>query len=158
MLAFSRSAQWIATGLVAATVIQGLRVARTVAQADWTPSALALLGGATGLVFWVLVWIWRSRTVVDAHGISQSWLWQRHAAWADVVQARILAVPGLDWLIVPRLVLRVRGRGLMSFHCADRAVLAVCAAYVVSARPPFAEKSPAEAIATPPVAHAGPGG
>ncbi len=66
--------------------------------------------------------------------MRQSWIWSKQVSWCDVTQAQLVGVPGLQWLIAPRLVLRVRGRGLMVFHTADRRVLGVFALFVSTGR------------------------
>lgn len=124
----------LASLLVALTLLYAFRTAPVLAGADWTPAGIALLLGALALVMWCLWWIWRSRTAVDAVGVRQSWIWSKQVSWCDVAQARLVGVPGLEWLIAPRLVLRVRGRGLMVFHTADRRVLDVFALFVSTGR------------------------
>ena len=67
----------------------------------------------------------RSRTAISATHITQQWLWTKRVALEDVTQAKLVRLPHMDWLIAPRLMLKVRGRGLYTFHIGDPAVLAV---------------------------------
>lgn len=134
--AFPWSMRLFGGAMVAGMLWQGALALPALRQADWSPAALALTVAALVLVLWCLSWIFRSRTAVDATGVRQTWIWTKQVQWADVAQARILAVPGLEWLVVPRLVVRVRGGGLMAFHTADRAVLQAFALFVATGAPP----------------------
>lgn len=136
--AFPRTVKALATLTVAAMLAWGLRAAPSLWAAQWSGASAWLFAGALAMVLWCLSWIWRSRTAADARGVRQSWMWDKEVAWADVAQARIVALPGLEWLVAPRLVLRVRGRGLMVFHAADRRVLQAFALFVATGTPPGA--------------------
>jgi hypothetical protein len=128
--AFPLSVRLMATAFVGTMLYWGARSATRLWETSWATSSALLLAGAVCLVLWCLVWIWRSRTRVDAQGVEQSWIWRKHVRWADVAQARLIGVPGLEWLIAPRLVVRPRGGGIVVFHSADRRVLAAFASFV----------------------------
>lgn len=64
-----------------------------------------------------------SRTRIGPQYIEQSWLWHKRVSIADITQVKLISLPGLDWIFVPRLVVRT-GFGLTTFHTADPAVLA----------------------------------
>lgn len=64
-----------------------------------------------------------SRTTIDGQQIRQSGFLPRRVALADIAQLKLLRVRGLEWLITPRLVVRARGLGISTFHCADPGVL-----------------------------------
>jgi hypothetical protein len=64
-----------------------------------------------------------SRTRFDGRGITQSGLWRKHVALSEITQLKLICVPGLTWLIVPRLVVRA-DFGLTNFCAGDPAVLA----------------------------------
>ena len=134
--AFPLTMRIAAIALVGAVVGRGFAVAPALRSQDWSGSALALYAAAAGMIAWCLWWIWHSRTTVTVDGIEQSWIWRKQVAWRDVAQARILALPGLEWLIVPRLVVRVRGGGLLAFHAGDRHVLEACVRFVVTGTAP----------------------
>ncbi|MFD0666388.1 hypothetical protein ACT80S_01615 [Ramlibacter sp. MAHUQ-53] len=127
--AFPLTTRVLATALVGWMAYWGLRSGGALAATDWNPTALAVFIGALVLVLWVLVWMWRSRTGVDAQGIHQTWIWNKRVAWTDIAQAKLIAVPGLEWLVAPRLMVRARGGGLLVFHSAHRVVLASFACY-----------------------------
>jgi hypothetical protein len=65
-----------------------------------------------------------SRTSIDDRCIRQSWLWPKEVALADITQVKLLQVPQLSWLVVPRLVVRSGAMHLTTFHAADPQVLA----------------------------------
>lgn len=65
-----------------------------------------------------------SRTRFDGTQISQSWLWAKSVQLRDVTQVKLIHLRGLEWLVVPRLLVRAGGLGLTTFHASDPAVLA----------------------------------
>ena len=65
--------------------------------------------------------IMTGRTSCDGQCIEQTWLWRKKVSLADITQIKLISVPGLNWLVVPRLVVRT-GYGLTTFHAGDAAV------------------------------------
>lgn len=65
-----------------------------------------------------------SRTRFDGEQISQSWLWAKSVQLRDVTQVKLIHLRGLEWIIVPRLLVRAGGLGLTTFHASDPDVLA----------------------------------
>jgi hypothetical protein len=61
---------------------------------------------------------------VDEEGIRQTWFWSKSVRWEDVVQARLVVVPGMEWLLAPRLIVRRRSGGVLVFHVGNAAVRA----------------------------------
>lgn len=133
--AFPLAVRLLATLLVGLMLYWGVRSAAEVARADWSPAGVVLLATALVLVLWCLGWMWVSRTRVDAEAVEQSWIWRKRVRWADVAQARLVGVPGFEWIITPRLVVRPRGGGVLVFHAADRRVLAAFASFVTVGQP-----------------------
>lgn len=131
-VAFPLGVRLLATLMVGALLYWGLASADSMLHSGFTPAGALLLAAALGLVLWCLRWMWASRTSADAMGIRQTWLWRKQVRWCDIAQARIVGVPGLEWLVAPRLVVRPRGGGLMVFHSADRKVLAAFARFVTT--------------------------
>lgn len=108
--AYSRPAKAVATLFVAALVASAARDAGG-AFVGWPAAAqasAALIAIAVGLGYY---WILASRTSVDATHLVQTWLWPKRVALADIAHARLLRLPGFDWIVAPRLVVHVRGRG-----------------------------------------------
>ena len=102
--AFSRVFQTLASLLVAGCIGWVVRL--------WSTGAITFGPGvawvAAGLV--LMVWTWvcvlRSRTTVDKLTMQQKWIWDKRLAFADLAYAKVIRVPGLDWLIAPRLYVR----------------------------------------------------
>jgi hypothetical protein len=83
---------------------------------------LGLLSAAVVLAsFWHLL---MARTWMDATHITQAGLWTRRLALADVRRIHVVYVPGLAWLISPRVRLQTASRGSYVFHTSDPVVLA----------------------------------
>lgn len=74
-------------------------------------AALAVAGGYLSMLF--------SRTTLTRTHLRQGWLWQTEVALADIVQLKWLRWRWLDALVAPRLVLRVKARGTVTFHIGD---------------------------------------
>ena len=47
-----------------------------------------------------------STVTIDAQGITQTWLINRHVDWRDVRSAKMIGIPRAGWLFPPRLVVR----------------------------------------------------
>ncbi len=130
--AFPGVVRWGASLMVLLTGYWAWRSRPALLDIDWSTSSALLLGVAVLTVLWCLYWIWASRTGVDAAGIDQSWIWNKRVAWQDIAQARFIGIPGLTWLIAPRLAVKARGGALYVFHSADPGVLTVLARYVAT--------------------------
>ena len=123
--AYSRPAKAIATLLVGALVVAAARNAGLLHSAAWPPTAKASLAVVAVAVAVCYYWILVSRTSVDATHITQSWLWPKHVRLADITQAKFIYLPGLSWIVAPRLVVQARGHGsAMVFPAAGPDVLA----------------------------------
>jgi hypothetical protein len=120
--AFPILVKLLATALAGGMLVAAAGAADGLLAQAWTVSGLGLVAAAMVLVLWCLAWIWRSRTRVDADGIGQTWFWRKSVRWADVTQARFIAVRRLEWILAPRLVVRTRGGGVLLFHAGDLAV------------------------------------
>lgn len=114
----------LASALVLALLVGGARVSAKMADTDMGWSAYALFFGGLVLVLGSYLTILRSRTAISPTHIRQFGLWTREVALTDVSQAKLIYIPMLRWLIAPRLMVRVRGRGLYTFYTADPEVLA----------------------------------
>jgi len=114
----------VASAMVALLLVAGVQAAREV---TWAPLGwrgllvllIVLLVIASGL--WaVLV----GRTRVDERSVRQRGLRTREVQLADITQVKLIHVRGLEWLLVPRLVVRARGLGgFTTFQSADPQVL-----------------------------------
>ena len=84
------------------------------------------LMAATGVVLSGYWGILTSRTRFDGERIVQSWLWRKEVRVSEITQLKLIYVPGLTWILVPRLIVRSGGLTLTTFHLADAQVLASC--------------------------------
>ena len=95
----------------------------------------------------VLAGLWHmltARTRIDDSHITQTGLWTRRLALDDVCRIELVHIPGLAWLIAPRVRLRTAARGSYQFHATDRRVLDRLWAMALGERTPGAtiEKEP----------------
>lgn len=121
--AFPPFTKAIACLAMAAVVASGVRAAD---QAGWptltVPGWLFLVTvvGVAVYGWWVVL---TSTVCIDATSIRQTWLWHKQVKLAELSQLKLVQVPGLSWLLVPRLVVRA-GAGITTFHAGSPAVLA----------------------------------
>ncbi|MFT3955132.1 MAG: hypothetical protein QM722_12300 [Piscinibacter sp.] len=125
--AFTPLVKGTAAVLMAGVLVYGLRSADTLLAQRPSLSLLlflALLAALAAFCFW---WMLISRTTVTATHVHQTWWSDKRVALADVTQTKLILIPGLTWLIAPRLVLRTRSTGSVVFHAAERPVIAAFA-------------------------------
>lgn len=80
--------------------------------------------GGMGMMVWTWIAILRSRTRIDAQGLQQRWVWNKRVDFQDLTYAKLIRVPGFDWLIAPRLFTRtVMGKPAV-FYGATPALIA----------------------------------
>jgi hypothetical protein len=120
---FARSLKALATVLVAALGVAFARALPELLAAGLPWNAWAVILAALGVIAACWVAMLRSRTGIDDTAIRQRWLWRKQVRLADIAQAKFVAVPHLEWLIAPRLIVRVRGGGVVVFPSADREVM-----------------------------------
>jgi len=122
--AFPVTVKLLATAIMVALAVAGVAAVTdgpagpALAFKDW--AFLLAVVAVIGSGYWGIV---TSRTQFDGVTIQQSWLWPKKVNLADISQVKLISIPGLGWLIVPRLVVRT-GFGLTTFHAGDAAVLA----------------------------------
>jgi hypothetical protein len=92
----------------------------------WLASKAA--GGAAGggwfiagLLLVVYTWfcILRSTTSIDAKGLHQTWVWDKHMELNELAYGKMIRVRGLDWLIAPRLYVRTLMGKFTVFYAAS---------------------------------------
>lgn len=82
----------------------------------------ALLLGAATMLGVSYYWFLRAQTTIDAGGIRQSWMVDKHVEWRDVRGAKMIGIPCLGWLFPPRMVIRT-GNAFTTFNGGSQAVL-----------------------------------
>ena len=121
--AFTRLVKGLATALIAGLAYYAWLSKELMLSQRWSWTALLFMVGAAGFVAVIYFWMLRSRTRVTATGIEQTWVMPKRIAYTDITQIKLIHIPGLAWLISPRLVVRSRSPGSTVFHTADTAVL-----------------------------------
>lgn len=125
--AFTPLVKAAASLLMAGLVFYGVRAFDnfTADRQSWSLILfLALLSGLAAYCFW---WMLISRTTVTANHLRQTWWNEKHVAFGDITQTKLILVPGLTWLIAPRLIVRTRSAGSMVFHAAEPPLIAAFA-------------------------------
>lgn len=90
-----------------------------------TPEVRLLAGLAMLVVVWQYLCILFSKTAITPTTLSQGWLWQHSVLIQDIAQVRWLRFKKLDALFAPRLMVRTRGHGNVTFHASEPSVLAM---------------------------------
>lgn len=122
---FSVSAKLLATAGVGGLLTMAWS-ARMQLDALLLPSDLLWLAVLAALVVgWQYLHILFSTTRISSETLSQGWHWRSSVLLRDIAQVKLLRFRHLDALVSPRLVVRTRGVGNITFHAADPAVLAV---------------------------------
>lgn len=121
--AFSRTFRLLATLIVGGCAIWFAQL--------WARGALGH-GVSTGTGWFIaglvlMAWTWWSimvsTTRLDARGLHQRWVWDKDMAYDDLAYARLIRVPGLSWLIAPRLYVRTLAGKFTVFYGASPALI-----------------------------------
>lgn len=125
--AFTKGVKLLASVLMAGLVVYGIKALPAFfgKGISWDLTLLILL--ALTFIVVCFVAMLRSRTRIDATHIEQTWISNKRVAIADITQVKLIYVPGLAWLIAPRLIVKTRRPGSTVFHTADPQVLAAFA-------------------------------
>jgi hypothetical protein len=89
-----------------------------------TAAALGWPLAALGVILYTWWYIVTSRTTLTAEKLHQSWMWDKKLELRDLAYCKLIRVPGLDWLIAPRLYARTLMGKFAVFYAADPAMLA----------------------------------
>lgn len=106
--AFSRGAKLVLTAfMVVFLFYTALLWERIMGQAaPLSDGAKILLGATVLLLVYLYSWVLRSRVRIDAEGITQTWIATKHVPWTEVVGARMIAIPRVEFLFPPRLLVK----------------------------------------------------
>lgn len=121
---FPMSVKIMATAMMLALLVFGSKTflgpaeapTRALVAGEWV--FLVAVAAVIGSGYWSIM---TGRTSCDGQCIEQTWLWRKKVSLADITQIKLISVRGLNWLVVPRLVVRT-GYGLTTFHAGDPAV------------------------------------
>jgi hypothetical protein len=61
--------------------------------------------------------------VLDSQAIEQAWVWKKRVELSDLAYAKLIRVPGFEWLIAPRLYTKTFSNKLSVFYASDTAML-----------------------------------
>lgn len=120
---FTRSSQWLACLMVLGVLWQGWLALNQPGSEPLDRTTSVLLGLGMLSLFACLAFILTSRTRIDDTHISQTGIWPRKVAIANISQLKMIHVPRLTWLIAPRLVVRTGLTGWYVFHAAEDPVI-----------------------------------
>ncbi len=81
---------------------------------------------AWALLAWTACHVLQSRVRIDAQGIHQTWIWDKHMAFDDLAFAKLIRIRGLEWFMAPRLYVRTLVGKFAVFYFTDATVLAEC--------------------------------
>ncbi len=121
--AFTWLVKALASALVTSLAYFGWLSKNTMLNQAWSWTALLFMVGAASFVVVIYFWMLCSRTRVTATGIEQTWVSLKRIEFTEITQIKLIHIPGLAWLISPRLVVRSRSPGSTVFHTADASVL-----------------------------------
>lgn len=116
--AFGPLFKLLAWGMLLALGLWTLRL-----DVDWRSRHGAWVAVAWGMLACIAWFIQRSRIVLNAQGIEQSWMWRRRVSLRELAMLKVMRVRGLEFLIAPRIYARTLGGSFHFFYCHDRAML-----------------------------------
>lgn len=92
-----------------------------VLQAHWQSGGwlLAALSMMLAMEWYIL----RGRTRLTADALEQDWVWRKRVVLSELAYVKLIRVPGLDWLIAPRLYTRSVGNKLTVIYLTGDAML-----------------------------------
>lgn len=114
----------LALVLTAAVLVGGWEQRAELARLPLSGPTLPFMGAVLLVILLGCYSVVASRTGLGDDAIWHRSLWTRRVAYADITQVKLVHVPGLAWLIVPRLVVRTKGLGVRSFPLGDARLVA----------------------------------
>ena len=122
--AFSVPFKVVATVLVFATAAWFLQLWLAGKVSGGAVSILTWFLAAMAMMFYTWWCIVRSVTRLDAVQLHQTWVWDKKMELRELAYGKLIRVPGLDWLIAPRLYVRSLTGKFAVFYAADPAMVA----------------------------------
>jgi hypothetical protein len=93
-------------------------------QLAWSQtSGLLWLLCACALMLYTAWHIWTSRTTLSSDELEQTWIWNKKLELRELASVKLIRIPGLDWLIAPRLYARTLLGKFAVFYAADKPLL-----------------------------------
>jgi len=76
------------------------------------------LWAAWGIMAYTVGHVLRGKTTLTDNALEQTWIWDKKVALRDLAYAKLIRVPGLDWLVAPRLYVRtLMGKFTVIYAC-----------------------------------------
>lgn len=116
---FPRTTKLLATLLVAALAAWAPRLWAELQTTAWSTQVVVCLAAASVIVvagYWIVL---TGETSIDGEAIRQRALWPKRVALAEITQVKLIRIPGLDAIVVPRLLVRTKGFGVTTFTAGD---------------------------------------
>jgi hypothetical protein len=89
----------------------------TVSIRSWFLAALAMML----YTWWCVI---RSETRLDSRQLHQTWVWDKKMELRELAFGKLIRIPGLDWLVAPRLYVRTLTGKFAVFYAADPRMIA----------------------------------
>ncbi len=90
---------------------------------EWTLRSSGWLCAAVGMMAYTEWHILKGKTSLNNTALKQTWVWQKHVQLSDLAYAKLIRVPGFDWLIAPRLYTKTFSNKLAVFYAASPTML-----------------------------------
>jgi len=119
-------AKWLASVMLASLAACLGLAWEQVAWANLSREAGWTLAGVGIMVAWGYLNVLLSRTVVTDTSICEGWLTYSKVQLTDVTHVKWIHWKWAEPVMAPRLVLRVQGRGAVTFHAADPVIRDKC--------------------------------
>ncbi len=123
-MAFRLLATVIVAGLAAKLFSLVLRGKLLQTSGPAASSGLYWALAAIGLMAYTLWSILTSKTSLTDTHLLQTWMWNKKLELRELAYVKLIRVPGLDWLIAPRLYCRTLLGKFAVFYSADAIMLA----------------------------------
>jgi hypothetical protein len=78
------------------------------------------------LLAWTTWHVMHSRVRLDATGIHQTWIWDKHMAYDELAYAKLIRIRGLEWFMAPRFYVRTLMGKFAVFYVSSPHVQAEC--------------------------------
>ncbi len=120
--AYPLPARVAAAALMAALAGSVVQAWPLLQAADWTRAQLLFAGVALLALGLGFASVMCSRTRIDEEAIARTGPWPRRLRWDQVQRIKLVRVPGLELIVVPRLVLRSGALQGAAFTAGDAAL------------------------------------
>ena len=93
-------------------------------QLEPTLSSSGWVGLALSMMSYTGWYILTGVTTLDSMALQQTWVWHKRIDLRELAYAKLIRVPGFDWLIAPRLYTKTASNKLTVFYASSKPMLA----------------------------------